>query len=297
MLYSYIYILWDGFHALSLLPQKEILPCFTYAEPKEAEPEPNSRRWWLEAWEVGDLEREGLMKGHRVLDRRYLLAELWHFRVTMIKSNVLYVSKSLEKVHSICPLHFKWQTRECWVSKILTSMLGISRDRLKQLQDQSVMKTRLLCIWLAWANTLHLVQERGMQTAGFQSWGHRHDAQPFKALTCQEHKLTGSWDEVCQWWEVIELEHFFFSVLPDCRDNDGGPWWILFLIIMKLVLLKDDYSYSNLQATLYFSCRSCCGQWLALWHSQKTEWWPYSDLERKTGPSGAASPVLTQTRE
>lgn len=35
-----------------------------------------------------DLESKGVMKGHRVLDRRNLLAELWHRRVTTVKSNV-----------------------------------------------------------------------------------------------------------------------------------------------------------------------------------------------------------------
>lgn len=52
------------------------LPYFTYAEPKEFEPEVNIRRWWLEAQEGGNLEREGLMREHRVLDRRNMLAEL-----------------------------------------------------------------------------------------------------------------------------------------------------------------------------------------------------------------------------
>lgn len=65
-----------GFHALCLSPQKEILPYFTYAEHKEFEPEVNIRRWWLEAREGGNLEKEGLMRGHRVLDRRNMLAEL-----------------------------------------------------------------------------------------------------------------------------------------------------------------------------------------------------------------------------
>lgn len=48
----------------------------------------------VRAGEGGDLERELLMKGHRVLDRRNQLAKLWHCRVTTVQSNVLHVSKS-----------------------------------------------------------------------------------------------------------------------------------------------------------------------------------------------------------
>lgn len=44
-----------------------------------------------------DLEREGVMKGRRVLDRRNPLAELWHRKVTTVKSNVCMFQSHLRK--------------------------------------------------------------------------------------------------------------------------------------------------------------------------------------------------------